>query len=353
MAEQTYTLGGFEVYDVDGVPHYSSTKTKLKTDKTGKPISPFYELGGVSVYDVDGVPHYKETGEKLQHSSNGTPIKPTADTPIETPQTTPPVSEADDKDKGETRTNSNGITQRGMTLGGIKQFGEKYGLKVADGASLFSLGESTYGSRVTGPDNKPMKMETHVWSEEAGGLVPPSTPGVTGKDGKNPTSGVSKSPDYADTSRSVSFDSDEPSDESLVSPMYRDKARNAYRAAFLSSTGKGPMAVLREASAAQGVIRTNDGKISIKDGDGYRTYTGDKSAREVAFDLAGGQGGYEKHAANFNPISPPDKPEIKSDDEQTPATPWSGMSMDEKKGAVNAFAQDFADNFKDKLKKKD
>ena len=119
------------------------------------------------------------------------------------------------------------------------------------------------------------------------------------------------------------------------------------------------MGVLRDAAASVGVIRTNDGGVSIKDGDNYRTYTGDKSAREVAFDLGGGQSGWDKHAADFTTLKPADKPEVKPDDEQTPATvqpdtdtSWGSMTMDQKKGAVTAYAQDFVNTFRDKLKDK-
>lgn len=385
MAEpNTYTLGGFQVYDVDGVPHYTHTKTKLKRDATGKPITPFYKLDGYDVYDVDGVPHYSATGKKVTTSgTDGAPQKP---------ETAPPVVADDDEDKGDTRTNQNGIVQKGMTLGGIKDFNAAYGLEVADASKLFNLNGtngqtadnhndfSAGDARVMG---KPLKesipirnggaTETVITAEGIGETTP-YTLGQT----DNPQNGVSDKPDSADLTRGLSFKTgrtgrrdprnrggganepfggEEPSNSSLVSPMYADKARNAYRSGFLDSTAKGPMGVLRDASANQGVIRTNDGGISIKDGDGYRTYTGNKSAREVAFDLGGGQKGYDKHATNIESIGVPDKSEIQSDDEQTPATvqpEWNEMNMEQKKGVLtdsaNAFAASYVQRVKDKNK---
>ena len=285
--------------------------------------------------------------------------------------------------RNDERTNSNGIKQRGMTLGGIKQFNEQYGLEVADGSALFNLngsngqtGDNSNDYSVgdaavmgvplsqSGPIKQGGFVETVISPDGVGESVP-HTLGQT----DNPQNGASSTPDNEDQSRALAMKPfrgserqrefrDRPGNRPPVSAASEtkgngsDKARNAYASAFLSSTAKGPMGVLREASAAQGVIRTNDGGISIRDGDGYRTYTGDKSAREVAFDLGGGQKGYDKHAGDFTSIGVPDKPEVKPDDEQTPATPWSGMSMDEKKGAVTAYAQDFANTFKDSLKNK-
>ena len=317
--------------------------------------------------------------------------------PVETPA---PVSEADDEDKGDTRISPTGIKQTGMTLGGIKDFNAAYGLEVADASKLFDLSTPTRKDAYKGEDNKistgktgytvpkasapivgadtvkggDLKIDT---GKSGGYTIPPaSVPGTTNHTGADPQEGISSAPDEADNSRGLSFSTgkrgarqqefanrpgnrafggEEPSDSSLVSPMYKDKARNAYRSGFLDSTAKGPMGVLRDASAAQGVIRTNDGKIAMKNGDSYMTYTGDKSAREVAFDLGGGQKGYDKHRDHFESLGVPDKPEVKPDDEQTPATvqpEWKDMTMDQKKGAVTAYAQDFVNTFKDKLKDK-
>ena len=314
------------------------------------------------------------------------------------PENVAPGSVADDEDKGDSRTNQNGIVQKGMTLGGIKDFNAAYGLEVADASKLFNLNGSNGqtgdnsndfsvgDAKVMGKplsESAPIKQggatETVITAEGIG----ESTPYTLGQT-NDPQNGVSNQPDTADQTRAISFNSGrgsrkdprnrgggadepfggvEPSNESLVSPMYKDKARNAYRNAFLDSTAKGPMGVLREASAAQGVIRTNDGGISIKDGDGYRTYTGDKSAREVAYDLGGGQKGYDLHAGDFTSIGVPDQPEVQVDDEQTPQTlegssdismtaPIKDMSTAQQKQAAQQFAKGFVTDIAGKLKDK-
>ena len=306
-----------------------------------------------------------------------------------------PVSAADDEEKGDTRTNANGIVQKGMTLGGIKDFNAAYGLEVRDASKLFDLsgagkadtdisytedrgadlakgvdykipGAGTPGAFQSLPKNPYGGKDSGTFSiDEA------SMPLTLGKLSGNPQEGADNQADEADQSRAISmkpFRGSERQREFANRPGNRppvseasaeetpktDKARAAYRRAFLDSTAKGPMGVLRDAAAAQGVIRTNDGGISIKNGDNYLTYTGDKSAREVAFDLGGGQKGFDKHAADFKPVGPADTPEVKPDDEQTPATILDGKTDAELKqiatDAGKAFAQDYLERLKNKGK---
>ena len=306
-----------------------------------------------------------------------------------------PGGGADDEDKGDTRTNQNDIVQRGMTLGGIKDFNAAYGLEVADASKLFNLNSTKSPDAFKGEDNKistgktgytvpkaaapivgstPYKgADLKIGTGDSGGytIPPASVPGTTGHTPEDPQNGVSSQPDEADQSRGISmrsgkrgarqqefagrpgnraFGGEEPSNSSLVSPMYADKGRNAYRSGILDSTSKGPMGVLRDAAANAGMIRTNDGKISMKKGDGYVTYTGDKSAREVAFDIGGGQKGYDKHAADFKPVGPSDTPEVKPDDEQTPATIQNIANTDTSTPAWKDNAQGFANFFKKQVK---
>ena len=324
------------------------------------------------------------------------------------PENVAPGVVDDDEDKGEVRENANGIKQKGMTLGGIKDFNAAYGLEVADASKLFNLNSTKSPDAFKGEDNKISTGDTgytvpkgsapivgsslvkggdlKIGTGDSGGytIPPASVPGTTGHTPEDPQNGVSSQADAADQTRALSMNSGrgsrkdprnrgnggdvpfggvEPSNESLVSPMYKDKARNAYRSGFLDSTSKGPMGVLRDASAAQGVIRTNDGKIAMKDGDGYRTYTGDKSAREVAYDLGGGQKGYDKHAGDFTSIGVPDQPEVQTDDEQTPGTlegssdismtaPIKDMSTAQQKQAAQQFAKGFVTDIAGKLKDK-
>ena len=303
-------------------------------------------------------------------------------------ETVAPGSGADD---GDTRTNANGIVQKGMTLGGIKDFNSAYGLEVADASKLFDLSGAGKKDLTTknvsytkdrGADfskgvdykvpeaGKPGAFQSLPKNPYGGkdsgtfSIDEASIPQTLGKITGNPQEGADPQADSADQSRAISMKpfrgsarqqefANRPGNRPPVSEASAeetpktDKARSAYSRAFLDSTAKGPMGVLREAAAAQGVIRTNDGKISIKNGDSYLTYTGDKSAREVAFDLGGGQKGFDKHAGDFTSIGVPDKPEVKVDDEQTNAT-LEGSTEQNK--AAKEFAQFYKDDLKNKNK---
>ena len=265
------------------------------------------------------------------------------------------------------RTSPTGLVQRGMTLGGVRNYLQGTGLGLADASQYFQMGEPTYGSKVTGPNNEVLKPETHVWSEKAGGLIPPSTAGVTGKSPQDPQAGVSDVPDQADNSRALSLSGgEEPfggsygDDDEYVSPMYADKARNKWRSTFLDSRAKGPAALMREADASIGVIRDNQGNIAYKNGDSYSTYSGDGDTRDVIYDIRGGQSGFGKHQSDFTELGAlevPDTPTIKPDDEQTEATiegaatiPWKDMNKGQKEDTVSAFAQDFANWYKQGVK---
>ena len=395
----------------DSKPKQSQPAASLSDTPPAPAPTNYAGTGGVE-YDFStgrpvGAP---ENGYSLGSDGKMTahkPVKPdssedTPDTP-DTPETLPPVVEDDVEETGDVRTNKNGITQKGMTLGGIKNF-MKFNpdLNVANGADFFDFSgvekaksrkkmENAYSSTDTPafpkdlqyelpdsakpttppgiislPDGNPYKQAPKGWTIPEG-----SMPGTLGKFTEDPQEGVSPKADIADQTRAIGFNNpkrgeragnfrnrpgnsafggEEPSDSSLVSPMYADKGRNAYRSGFLDSKGKGPMAVLRDASAAQGVIRTNDGKVSIKNGDSYMTYTGDKSAREVAYDLGGGQKGFDKHAADFETLTPPDKPEIKPDDEQTPATIQNLADMDTSTPTWKDNEQGFLEFYKKQVK---
>ena len=353
MAAKTYTLGGFEVYDVNGVPHYTSTKTKVKIDKTGKPISPFYTLNGVEVYDKDGVPHYRATGQRLQQGTDGTPQAPDAGDAMDGGGSLP-----EDQPSADTRTSPTGLVQKGMTLGGVKDYILGTGINLQNAGDYFNLSgqkEGSYGSKVTGPNGETWELEDHVFDNDTGGLVPPSTPGVTGKSGQNPQSGVSKTPDQADNLRALSLtDGEEPfggtygDDDQYVSPMYADKARNQWRAAFLNSRAKGPAALMREADASIGVIRDNKGNIAFRNGENVSTYTGDADSRDVIYDIRGGQKGMDKHISGFTPLnaaSVPDSPEVAPDDEQTPATIEPTVFKPGKPDGQRSASQAFKDNY--------
>ena len=357
----------------------ASTKTQpvasLSEEQPGK--SADYTVNGVT-YDgkthrpkgaPDGGYSLKSDGSRVAH----TPVPETVDTPDTppTPAPTPAPTAAPTPEPtirpSDTRTSPTGLIQRGMTLGGVRNYLQGTGLELADADQYFQMGEPTYGSKVTGPNNEVLKPETDVWSKEAGGLVPPSTAGVTGKSPQNPQAGVSDVPDQADNSRALSLSGgEEPfggtygDDDEYVSPMYADKARNKWRSTFLDSRAKGPAALMREADASIGVIRDNQGNISYKNGDSYSTYSGDGDTRDVIYDIRGGQSGFSKHQSDFTELGAlevPDTPTIKPDDEQTEATlegaatiPWKDMNKGQKEDTVSAFAQDFANWYKQGVK---
>lgn len=315
---------------------------------------------------------FREGAGFLDQKPSQKPVKPDPepDTDEDKPQTPAPVVVDDVEDveeQGDVRTNKNGIVQKGMTLGGIKNYLQGTGLGLADASQYFQMGEPTYGSKVTGPNNEVLKPETDVWSEKAGGLVPPSAAGVTGKSPQDPQAGVSDVPDQADNSRALSLSGgEEPfggsygDDDEYVSPMYADKARNKWRSTWLNSRAKGPAALMREADASIGIIRDNKGNIAYKNGDSYSTYSGDGDTRDVIYDIRGGQSGFGKHQSDFTELGAlevPDTPTIKPDDEQTEATiegaatiPWKDMNKGQKEDTVSAFAQDFANWYKQGVK---
>lgn len=351
--------------DGDSEPTATLSPTRpapLPTNYTGSDGTEYDVKTGRPVDAPEGGYSLEEGGTMTPHSEQ--------DLETETTETPAPAPEGGDE-KSTTRTNGNGIVQKGMNLGGIQNFlNFNPDLKLADGADYFNFsgkktdtekpyktGEHTISGKDTGYEISGESAPIHKLGDtkgakvtmpkgNAGGYEMPAAtvPLTTGHSKEDPQAGVSDAPDNADNSRGISFNTGrrgrkdprnrgngadtpfggvEPSDSSLTSPMYKDKARNKYRSTFLDSTAKGPMGVLRESAASVGVIRTNDGKVAVKDGDNYRTYTGDASAREVAFDLGGGQSGWDKHSAGFEMVKGAEKPgdsKATSDDEQTPAT---------------------------------
>ena len=364
----------------------------------GKPGT--YEVeGGTLVVTADGNFEFtsnREAAEARDYPTREDPFAPLERQKPETPETVAPGAGGSDKEKDgkgdNTRTNENGIVQRGMTLGGLKEFQQfNPNLNIANGADFFNFSKTDRKDAYKGTENtvstgdvgwelptgsKPKTKkgtvtgtDLKISSEKVSGWEIPtaSVPGTLGHTGDDPQNGVSDSADQADQERAISmkpFRGSERQREFANRPGNRpfggeapaesgkktDKARQTYGRAFLDSTSKGPMGVLRDAAASIGVVRTNDGQISIRDGDNYRTYTGDKSAREVAYDLGGGQKGYDLHAGDFTTIGVPDKPEVKPDDEQTPATIQDISKMDTTTPEWKNNGQAFADYYKQQLK---
>ena len=218
------------------------------------------------------------------------------------PETPAPVSVADDKGDTE-RTGPTGIKQKGMTLGGIKNFLQGTGLELADGQGFFgNIGGPAAGGG--GPNSSDMQVmgasKGEADKRSKGGMwetvidskgIGKTTPYATGQSDSE-QEGKSDKGDLADLSRATQFGGDYPEDSSLVSPMYADKSRNAARAAFLDPNNKGYDAI-RARNAAVGVVNMHDAGGALKMGDKYYTSKSGKSGRDFAFELTGGQSGFD------------------------------------------------------------
>ena len=78
-----YKLGGVNVVDINGAPHYAGTEIPLKRNQqTGAPIQT-YNLAGQNLYDVNGAPHYLHNDKPLQVDQQGRPISYVAPTTSE------------------------------------------------------------------------------------------------------------------------------------------------------------------------------------------------------------------------------------------------------------------------------
>lgn len=84
---KVYKLGGVNVVDINGVPHYAGTQIPLKRNpQTGAPVQT-YNLAGQNVFDLNGAPHYLHNEKPLQVDEQGRPISYVA--PATTEQSTP------------------------------------------------------------------------------------------------------------------------------------------------------------------------------------------------------------------------------------------------------------------------
>ena len=87
---KVYKLGGVNVVDINGAPHYAGTQIPLKRNpQTGAPVQT-YDLAGQSVFDLNGAPHYLQNEKPLQVDQQGRPISYVA--PVTTEQNTPPTA---------------------------------------------------------------------------------------------------------------------------------------------------------------------------------------------------------------------------------------------------------------------
>lgn len=251
------------------------------------------------------------------------------------------------------RTNTSGIVQRGLTLGGINSLYSSLSSADRKGGAVMAAGDlpsansffsealpTTDAGKAQGHEGPRVnyswdtESETDVFDENKGGLVPPSTPGTTGNNPDNPQDGTSAKPSVADKVRAIrigrqsGFDDDDdslmpspggdsdydyPDDDSLVSPMYSNKDRNAARAAFLDPNNKGYSAIRARDRAVGAFDQNGVGGMNI-DGKFYQFKDG--MSRDARFELSGGginskddaQAFLNKYLKEFNNSTPTEAP---------------------------------------------
>ena len=253
------------------------------------------------------------------------------------------------------RTNENGIKQTGKKLGlgdinglfaSLNERGQMTKGDLPSAGKFFSEALPTtkegatqlgHGSLVTGPDGKPMEMETDVWNDETGRLEPASVPGVIGGKPESAEDGTSAKPDVADQIRQVrmhrnkrdqleGFSDDEPFggvDTTKGNGM--TASRRAARAAFLDEGNKG-YAAIRARDRAVGAFHQYD-KGGMKIGDDIHMFK-DGMSRDARFELSGNgidskeaaQSFLNKYVQGFGETAPTDSPTEPPASEQTATT---------------------------------
>ena len=224
---------------------------------------------------------------------------------------------ADDGEAGDesTRVSPTGIQQSGKKLGlgdinglfaSLNKSGKMTAGELPAASKFFSEAlplteegakQQGHGSLVTGPDGKPMEMETGTWDDEKGAIIPPSVPGTTGGKPENAEDGTSAKPDIAESVRTIrmhrnkrdqleGFSTPKPlggASETQGNGM--SKERMAARSAFLDPNNKGYAAIRardRAVGAADqfgtGGMRIDDEFVQFKPG----------MSTDARFELAGG-----------------------------------------------------------------
>ena len=186
------------------------------------------------------------------------------------------------------RVNENGLRQYGKTLGGLNEFTKAMtGYEIADVKTAFKSedlpGAYETGSNTISTGETPYALPQGSTPSNVGGkysmdgvdtsirdtpyeVVPASVPGTIGKNTADPQSGASDKPDIAEEVRTIRmnrnagrgsrrdprnrgedpdmFSAPEPSDASLVSPMYKNSKRNEIRSTFLDFEGPSTRAAM-------------------------------------------------------------------------------------------------------------
>ena len=274
------------------------------------------EFGTVRVGRDGKVTFHKE-------GTTAPPIKPELPT-VETPPVDPPTSPGE-------RTGPNGIKQKGMTLGGVKNYLQGSGFELSDIGQLFEL-PSSFGVQT------PAATETSPKPTA-------SVPGTTGGNPADPQDGASSKPDETEAATEIKFDHPNGKQSDWMKP---GSARNLAVQAFLDPKNKGYGAI-KARNAAVGLADIPNQGLVARSGDNHYEYTGKGKTSDVAFDITGGKKGFIKHQDDFtlleSPESTPEPGTPAPDDEQTPA-------IIPTLGDITDMAQDFADAYKNGFKKK-
>lgn len=206
---------------------------------------------------------------------------------------------------GTVRQNPKGIVQKGKNLGGVNEMLSKIaGVTMRDTAGMYSseaLPTTPQGSQQQGHQTAPPMSDDWEYgnlpgeddsgdANDGGGSLPilnPSDPihkqngSVAGTLPKKSGGGA----DVSDESRSIgpklrgavfrgledderfsNFGAEEPDDADLISPMYANPNRNAFRANFLN-TNLDSASALRAAEASQGYVQSGAETYEMRDGE--------------------------------------------------------------------------------------
>lgn len=257
--------------------------------------------GGMMNVTVKGLRVYDMNGKDLGSVKSFPGLKPVGGTgtffdgaeggkyDTETVETPAPGGEADDES---TRVSPTNMRQSGKKLGigdinglfaSLSDPERKGGAKMTAGelpsASKFfsealpiteeGARQQAHGSLVTGPEGKPMEMETGTWDNDKGALIPPTVPGTTGGKPENAEDGTSSKPDIAEEVRTIRMSKD----------------RMAARAAFLDPNNKGYGAIRARDRAVGAYDRFGTGGMNI---DGQDVKFKEGMSADARFELAGG-----------------------------------------------------------------
>ena len=296
LAPQIYkTLTGKE-YPEDPNPVIKERKT-AKTEKPAAPAPPAKsstgpkEVGGD--YTVAGVTYDGKTHRPKGAPEGGYSLQPDGKmTPHPAAPTGPtPTTE---------RTNANGLKSYGRDLASLNIFTKAFtgGYEVADIDTAFksndlpTSGQQGANTDYSVDDAVAMGMpQEDALTLQSGGeretVISPNGSTTTTLTPASPQEGSSDKPDVAESIRTVRmkrqsgrgsrrdprnrgedpdmFGGPEPSDESLVSPMYKNSKRNAIRSAFLDTNLSSVQASVK-ANAIAGYGKDSDGNARFNVG---------------------------------------------------------------------------------------